>query len=145
MVLWVKLTSSRTVSYTHLAKHRLSSAANLPATNALTPSKHSCPIFPSSGENRDVYKRQNVDTASLIGAAELTGLSASYVSTIFHRCLNQTFSDFLNQTRMEKAMQLLKEGRSVSDTAWMVGYNNPRNFSRVFKQYHGVDPCPAKR
>ena len=46
---------------------------------------------------------------------------------------------------MEKAVQLLKEGRSVSDTAWMVGYNNPRNFSRVFKQYHGVDPCPAKR
>ena len=92
-----------------------------------------------------VYVRDNVDTASLIGAAELTGLSASYVSTIFHRCLNQTFSDFLNQTRMEKAMQLLKEGRSVSDTAWMVGYNNPRNFSRVFKQYHGVDPCPAKR
>ena len=91
------------------------------------------------------YVRDNVDTASLIGAAELTGLSASYVSTIFHRCLNQTFSDFLNQTRMEKAMQLLKEGRSVSDTAWMVGYNNPRNFSRVFKQYHGVDPCPAKR
>lgn len=91
------------------------------------------------------YVRDNADTASLIGTAELTGLSASYVSTIFHRCLNQTFSDYLNQTRMEKAMQLLKEGRSVSDTAWMVGYNNPRNFSRVFKQYHGVDPCPAKR
>ena len=50
-----------------------------------------------------------------------------------------------NIKSVEKAMQLLKEGRSVSDTAWMVGYNNPRNFSRVFKQYHGVDPCPAKR
>lgn len=86
------------------------------------------------------YISKNPDTATLIGAAELTGLSASYVSTIFHRCLEQTFSDYLTETRMKEAMRLLKAGNSVSDTAWKVGYDNPKNFIRRFRRHFGTDP-----
>lgn len=86
------------------------------------------------------YVQSDVASATLIGAAAQTGLSASYVSTIFHRCLNQTFSDYLNETRMQYALTLLKSGLTVSDTAWKVGYNNPKNFERTFTQYYQKKP-----
>ncbi|WP_313185479.1 response regulator transcription factor [Lacrimispora sp.] len=86
------------------------------------------------------YVKENVSTASLIGAAELTGLSPSYVSTIFHRCFGKTFSDYLTGARMKEAAQLLEEGGSIQEVSWKVGYNNPKNFVRAFKQYTGADP-----
>lgn len=122
--------------------------------------RHLAPPFPAPEPDRDLpgeissykgyyqeivtriqtYIKEHVDTATLNGAAELTGLSASYVSTIFHRHLNQTFSDYLTAARMEQACVLLKSGCSVADTAWKVGYNNPRNFERIFRQHFQIDP-----
>ena len=108
----------------------------------------------SSGEQPETYKgyyqeivsqiqcyiQNNVGSASLIGAAHLTGLSPSYVSTIFHRFLGKTFSDFLIESRMKKADELLAEGHSVPDTSWAVGYNTPKSFIRAYRQYSGTDP-----
>ncbi len=86
------------------------------------------------------YVQSDVGNASLAGAADLTGLSPSYVSTIFHRCLGMTFSEFLAGARMDEAKRLLEKGTPVQEVAWIVGYNNPRNFVRAFKQYNGIDP-----
>lgn len=88
------------------------------------------------------YVQSDVGSASLIGAAEYAGLSPSYVSTIFHRFLGKTFSEFLTETRMQKADLLLAEGKSIADTAWTVGYNHPKNFIRAYRQYAGADPVP---
>lgn len=90
------------------------------------------------------YINNNIDTATLIGAAELVGLSASYVSTIFHRCLKQTFSDYLTKTRMQEAKRLLLAGTSIPDTAWKVGYDNPKNFIRRFRQHFDSDPADLR-
>ena len=86
------------------------------------------------------YVQKDVAAASLIGAAEATGLSPSYVSTIFHRSFGKTFSAFLAQARMEKAAQLLSEGGSVPAVSWAVGYNQPKNFIRAYRQYFNTDP-----
>lgn len=86
------------------------------------------------------YIRENVGSASLIGAAQYTGLSPSYVSTLFHRFLGKTFSEYLTMARMEQADCLLNEGWSISDISWAVGYNNPNNFIRAYRQYTKRDP-----
>ena len=50
-----------------------------------------------------------------------------------------------NIKSVEKAMQLLKGGRSVSDTAWMVGYNNPEHFNRTFRKLTGMSPAQYRK
>jgi AraC-like DNA-binding protein len=48
--------------------------------------------------------------------------------------------DFIRIIRLERAAQMLRNGRSVSDAAALTGFENPKYFSTVFKKYFGVSP-----
>ena len=51
------------------------------------------------------------------------------------------FSQMLLNVRMEKACELLNDPRyKMYDIAFYVGYDNPKNFTRAFKQYFNVTP-----
>src|SRR5258708_22279606 len=55
------------------------------------------------------------------------------------------FDDF-NRERMDKAMQyLLEKSMSISDTALLPGYQDPRNFIRAFKAYFGSPPGELRK
>ena len=48
---------------------------------------------------------------------------------------------YIEAVRMEKAKQLLRDGRlSVSEAALHTGYSDPNYFSKVFKRYTGLSP-----
>lgn len=60
--------------------------------------------------------------------------------------------EFIRSIRMKRAAQLLeKSGLTVSEVAYQVGFNNPKNFSKYFKeefkvlpsQYPGTQKTPA--
>ena len=48
--------------------------------------------------------------------------------------------DFIRIIRLERAAQLLRSGRQVTDAATLSGFDNPKYFSTVFKKYFGVSP-----
>ena len=48
--------------------------------------------------------------------------------------------DFIRMIRLERAALLLRSGHSVVDVAVMVGFDNPKYFSTVFKKYFEVSP-----
>lgn len=48
--------------------------------------------------------------------------------------------DFVRVIRLERASALLRKGRSVTDVSVLVGFENPKYFSTVFKKYFGVSP-----
>jgi AraC-like DNA-binding protein len=48
--------------------------------------------------------------------------------------------DFIRIIRLERAAQMLRNGRSVSDAATLAGFENAKYFSTVFKKYFGVSP-----
>ena len=48
--------------------------------------------------------------------------------------------DFIKVIRLEKASTLLRSGKSVSEVAGLIGFDNPKYFSTVFKKYFGVSP-----
>lgn len=48
--------------------------------------------------------------------------------------------DFIKVIRLEKASTLLRSGKSVSEVAELIGFDNPKYFSTVFKKYFGVSP-----
>lgn len=52
-----------------------------------------------------------------------------------------TTSEFLKNQRVKLASSLLeKNNTSVSEVAYMVGFNNPSYFSKCFKEFYGVTP-----
>ncbi len=69
-----------------------------------------------------------------------------YISTYFSQCMHETFSDYLNRIRIEKACDMLRAGRySISQISQQVGYSDQSYFSRVFRKIMGVTPSEYRR
>lgn len=87
------------------------------------------------------YLEQNYQNASLETAAEQVNLSPAYLSKIFKEKSGSNFSDILIGIRMKKAKEMLKDSRYKSyDIAYYLGYDNPKNFSRAFKNFYHMSP-----
>lgn len=77
--------------------------------------------------------------------SEVTGLSISYISTIFRANLNTSPINYLIHLRIEKACELLRMSNSkIYEVAYAVGYDNPLYFSRLFKKHMNMSPKEYK-
>jgi len=65
-----------------------------------------------------------------------------YLLKIFKEGLGMSVSDYLFETRMQKAKELLSSGRNLrlTNVAEMVGYGDPAHFSKSFKRHTGLSP-----
>lgn len=78
-------------------------------------------------------------------AAEL-GMSESRFSRFFRRATGNTFTDFVNRVRVNRACQLLMESdRLVTHICYEVGFNNVANFNRRFLEIKGMTPTEFRR
>jgi two-component system, response regulator YesN len=79
-----------------------------------------------------------------ISLEEIAGhvsVSSFYLSRMFSKREGMTYKDYLIKLRMEKAKQLLKEGRkAIKEVALEVGYADQNYFSRAFKKYYDKSP-----
>lgn len=58
----------------------------------------------------------------------------------FKRQTQMTFTDFVNQYRIDVAKNHLIQGKSVSETCFAVGFESLSYFSRLFKKITGINP-----
>jgi AraC-like DNA-binding protein len=73
-------------------------------------------------------------------AAEVK-MNASYLSSLFSKTMGVTFHHYLDELRLAKAEQLLRDPRTrICEVASTVGYASPNHFRKVFKAYEGVSP-----
>lgn len=78
-------------------------------------------------------------------AAEL-GMSESRFSRFFRRATGNTYTDFVNQVRINRACQLLMStDRYVTNICYDVGFNNVANFNRRFRELKGVTPTEFRK
>jgi AraC-like DNA-binding protein len=69
------------------------------------------------------------------------GMSESKFSRYFRRATGNTFTDFVNRLRINRACQLLMEtDRYITNVCYDVGFNNVANFNRRFLQVKGMTP-----
>lgn len=69
------------------------------------------------------------------------GVSRAQLHRKMKELIGITTSEFLRNIRLEKAVELLKEGKiNVTQVAYSVGFNNQTHFSTVFKSHYGVSP-----
>lgn len=79
---------------------------------------------------------------SLALIAEKACVTPGYLSSLFHREVNESYIKYLTRIRMEQAALLLsaKPAEKVYDVAEKVGYVSVKHFSYVFKQHFGMPP-----
>lgn len=70
----------------------------------------------------------------------------SYISSLFKKHLDKTFTEYLKDIRMAKACVLLLETEdSITDIANQVGYSDYCYFSKIFKKTYGITPLQYRK
>ena len=77
--------------------------------------------------------------------AVICNLTVPAFCNYFKKNLNQTFTDFTNEYRINQACKMLLEGQEIVDICYRCGFNNVSYFGRVFKQFKGTNPSEFKR
>lgn len=81
------------------------------------------------------------DNIKIEDVSKNTFISPNYLSHLFRKELNMTFSEFLTKTRIDNAVKLIQNGEiEVQNIAYQVGYNDSSYFIKVFKDKIGITP-----
>ncbi len=88
------------------------------------------------------YSRPDLKIADI---ASYLNLNRSYLWQLFNDLLNKSPQQYLIEFRMEKAALLLENyDLKVRSAALSVGYDDPFNFSKIFKKVKGESPSSYK-
>jgi len=85
-----------------------------------------------------IEKNYHDPELSLASLSETLGVSESYISRVFKKKTNVSYTRYMTRVRIEKAKTLLSDGKEVEEIALICGYLNLSAFSRSFKKYTGI-------
>lgn len=77
---------------------------------------------------------------SLFELAGISGMSPFHFSRVFHYLVGVPVHQYVANRRLAEAARLLREGRSVTETAFDVGFSSVSYFSRAFHRHFGQAP-----
>jgi AraC-like DNA-binding protein len=93
-----------------------------------------------------VFVEENFSkTIDIQEVASMSNLTVPAFCNYFKKNLNQTFTDFTNEYRINQACKMLLEGEEIVDICFKSGFNNISYFGRVFKQIKGSNPSEFRR
>lgn len=80
---------------------------------------------------------------SLAKLASMLGVTTHQLSELLNIHMETSFYDFLNALRYKEALRLMSDSPnsySITDIAYLSGFNNRNSFYKVFRKYEGVTP-----
>lgn len=78
---------------------------------------------------------------SLERISKEVSLNPVYFSNLFKKETGETFTNYLNKYRIEKAKEALANtSATISEIAYQTGFNDPKYFSRIFRKHIGLTP-----
>ena len=73
--------------------------------------------------------------------ASQMGMEASTLYKKMMALIGMPPGGFIRDIRMKRATQLLKQNKlSIAEVAYMVGFDNPNYFSKVFRKVNNISP-----
>jgi len=92
--------------------------------------------YPRLKRLREYVEQSYSEPIPLEKAAGIAALESSYFSSYFRAKVGITFTDWLRQVRIEKAMELMKSRDfAITEVAYEVGFGDLRTFERAFKKH----------
>jgi AraC-like DNA-binding protein len=120
----------------------------LPALDRLlAPLRASSPPAPSLVQRaRTLIEESYRERLSLSSVAARLHVSPAHLSRVFRQQTGSTLTEFVHQTRLCHARRLLAEGgRTICEIAYLVGYQNYRDFYRNFTKHESASPGEVRR
>ena len=97
---------------------------------------------------RRACARIDADYASDLTASALArecGMSLFHFSRVFAELAGMPPHRYLLEARFNAAAAMLREGRSVTETCFAVGFGDLSHFTRSFSRWHGAPPSALAR
>lgn len=94
---------------------------------------------------RDIIVQNLNSPCTLIDLAHQVGTNDAYLKSQFKQVFGTTVYGYLQSIKMAHARELLDQGKSVSEVAYLTGYKHTAHFTRAFKKYYGFAPGKMKR
>ncbi|MEM9807346.1 MAG: AraC family transcriptional regulator [Cyanobacteria bacterium P01_D01_bin.56] len=88
----------------------------------------------------DYIEAHLTEDISLSELSLQAGLSKFHFSRLFKQSIGLTPHKYLVKRRIERATQWLKQGQSISQVAYQLGFSDQSHFTRTFKQVKGKTP-----
>jgi len=92
------------------------------------------------------YIHENYDKKTNVNEiAEMVSLSTPAFCRYFKKQTNMTFTDFVNNYRINQAKLLLLQNSCVTEVCFQVGFESLSYFNKLFKKYIGKTPSAFKK
>lgn len=83
---------------------------------------------------------------SLEDISNIVGFSPTYFSTLFKKVSGTNFVDYLTETRVNKAKELLRETNlNIAEICEQVGYSDLKHFTKSFRKNTGLKPSEYRK
>lgn len=90
---------------------------------------------------KEYLQRHYTEEISLNEIANYVNLSPQHFCKIFKETTNSNYVEWVANLRISKAKELLNSSdKTIKEICYLVGYQDPNYFSRIFKKYVGVSP-----
>ena len=86
--------------------------------------------------------QKTIDTHQI---ADEVNLTLPAFCRYFKKATKLTYTDFVNQYRVQYAKKLLIQDKNVTETCFECGFESLSYFNRIFKKFAGVSPSEFKR
>lgn len=117
-------------------------------TSSLTPSASQSLLekLLSYFETQKPYLNNELRLSNL---AQTMGVSTHHLSQVINEQLGKSFSDFINEYRINEAQEMLAnpehENTYIINIAYDCGFNNKTSFNKAFKQFTGMAPSSYRK
>ena len=89
----------------------------------------------------DYIEHHLAEQISVSDLARLCYFSEYHFMRFFKKHMNMTCIEYINNLRLEKAVEMFEHGNtSIMDVSMSVGFNNLSYFHRAFKKKYGMTP-----
>jgi len=93
---------------------------------------------------RDLFKTRFAECHSLTSVAKSVGMSPFQFARVFSELAGSPPHQYLLTVRLNQAAEMIRNGKSVTETCFDVGFANLSHFTRSFQRRFGFTPSSLK-
>ena len=87
----------------------------------------------------------HAEAHSLAALGRQAGMSPYHLAHVFRELVGVPPHRYLLESRLRRASARLRDGESVTETCFAVGFSNLSHFIRLFRRRYGVTPSKYAR